>query len=388
MRILILSSRFPYPLEKGDKLRLYHQLKGLAETHEIHLFSLSELEISKEDYNEVDRHCKSITVCKISSFGSKLHTLKGMVSSYPFQVEYFYRRKVKNRLDQAIQKIEPDVIYCQLIRMARYLEGVALPKVIDFMDAFSLNAQRRSDHESGLGKLFFRKEANKVKAYEIKASRAFDTSTIISEKDKKAIDTDKKVHVVSNGLDTDFFSKNQDVQKDVDVLFVGNMGYHPNVLAAQYLVQKVLPLLPPKTKIMIAGSRPTAQVKALASDNVTITGWIDDIRTAYSRGKVFVAPIFSGAGQQNKILEAMSMELPCITTDIVNEGIGGEHRSTIFVANNAQEMADEIMQLLANEDARKDVGESARKFVVDKYSWITENKKLEDIITHTYKDKK
>jgi glycosyltransferase involved in cell wall biosynthesis len=172
-----------------------------------------------------------------------------------------------------------------------------------------------------------------------------------------------------------------EIEKIHDIAFIGNMGYVPNVEGARYLVQELLPKLIkkyPNIKILIAGARPTALVQSFSSKNVTVTGWVEDIRIAYASANIFVAPLFLGSGQQNKILEAMSMEVPCITTNLVNNAIGAKDDSAIILADDANAFVKKIESLLDNPTEIQRIGIAGKEFVKDNYSWEHYVKPLEE----------
>jgi glycosyltransferase involved in cell wall biosynthesis len=163
------------------------------------------------------------------------------------------------------------------------------------------------------------------------------------------------------------------------------MNYPPNIAAAIFLVEEILPKLAiqfPAIKVLIAGANPSADVQRLASENIAISGWINDIREAYCESRVFVAPMFIGAGMQNKILEAMSCELPVITTPLAAEAFSDMSSSKIIEANSAFEFAKAIQYYLLNEFAQISDGEKNRIYVEEKYSWKISNQKLEQCISN------
>ena len=133
--------------------------------------------------------------------------------------------------------------------------------------------------------------------------------------------------------------------------------------------------------VLIAGARPSRAVRNLAGPGVEISGWVDDIRDAYRSGRVMVAPLLIGAGQQNKILEAMAMGVPCVTTDLVNRAIGAEPGREIFVANTAEEFATQILELLDDPALRERVAVEARDFVARNYSWRSIGTRLDTVMS-------
>ena len=164
MKILVLASRFPYPLEKGDKLRLFHQIRELSYTHEIVLCALHEQAVQKTDFQEVKQYCSAIYLFPFSKI---LNILSGILrGGMPFTVSYFFNISIQKKIAQVIEKEQPDHIYCQLIRMAEYAKNLAIPKTLDYMDAFSLGQKRRAESAFLLLKPFMHYEAKLLKNYE------------------------------------------------------------------------------------------------------------------------------------------------------------------------------------------------------------------------------
>jgi glycosyltransferase involved in cell wall biosynthesis len=182
----------------------------------------------------------------------------------------------------------------------------------------------------------------------------------------------EKVQVVRNGVDTEFFSPSSTPTDQRDLLFVGNMGYPPNVNAVTTLVSEILPLVRgerPQTDLLIAGARPTKAVQQLGGVGIEVSGWLDDIRSAYERGRIMVVPLVIGAGLQNKILEAMSMGVPCVTTELVNRAIGAVPDEEILIATSAQEFAQQTLRLLESPELYSRISAGGLKLVQSRYSW-------------------
>ena len=137
----------------------------------------------------------------------------------------------------------------------------------------------------------------------------------------------------------------------------------------EFLINDILPLLPDKTKVIIAGANPSPRVKKLTSAQVFVSGWVDDIRTSYVSGRIFVAPMWSGTGQQNKILEAMALGIPCITTQLVNNAIGAQPGKEILIAESATEFANAIQLLLKDQALYHTISTQSSKFVQQKFDW-------------------
>ncbi len=374
-KLVVLTSRFPYPLEKGDKLRMYYQIKALSKKYEITLIALSEHSVQTADLQHLQSFCEQIHLFRLHSYQIFFNLVRGIFSALPLQVSYFYSPSVRRKIQKLVQNINPDHIYCQLIRMAPYAQGLSATKTIDYMDAFSVGMQRRAQQaQRGIIKHLFRMEAKRLQAYEASVFYAFQNHTVISHQDRTLlqIPEKKRIHIVPNGVDTDFFKPDASIAKTYQLAFVGNMGYHPNIEAAKFLIKSVLPLVQetfPNLKVLIAGARPSPEVKRLENEQVNVSGWLKDIREAYQASQIFVGPIFLGSGQQNKILEAMSMGLPCITSPQVNNAIAAPVNTAILVAASAEAFAQQIIELLKAPERQIEIGNAARAFVKEHFSW-------------------
>jgi sugar transferase (PEP-CTERM/EpsH1 system associated) len=385
LNLLLIASRFPYPLEKGDKLRLYHQIKELSKNHHITLIALNEAHVSTDHLAHLQSFCQQIHIFRLRKWQIAINLLRGFLQGLPLQVSYFYCPSFKKEMQGLIEKYQPEHIYCQLVRMVPYVQHSPYPKTLDYQDAFSVGMQRRAARSSFWLKGLLNLETKRLQKMEQQAFQLFNHCTIISKQDQHLLPFEAKneVTVVPNGVDTVYFQPNVTTITTYDLVFVGNMGYHPNIIAAKYLVHEILPVLQqtiPHLKLLIAGARPTLEVQQLAGEHIYVSGWMEDIRTAYHSAKVFVAPLFLGSGQQNKILEAMACGLPCITTPQVNNAIGARVNETIFLAETAPDFAAAVVQLLTDGALRRRSGSAARRFVEQHFSWQSATAVLENLL--------
>lgn len=385
MKILVLLSRVPYPLEKGDKLRAFHQIKGLSHNHEVHLIALSDQKINEESKDVLSSFCKTVHFFHLRRFSILRQLVLGYFSAKPYQVNYFYNREIFDQIQTLIGEIEPDRIYCQLIRMAEYVKHIHhIPKTIDFMDAFSKGIERRIKNSPMFFRYVFKQEYNRLKNYEHLMVHYFEQHTIISEQDRDFIahEENNRIEIVPNGVDMDYFCTYPS-EVVYDLLFTGNMNYPPNIDCAVYIVEKVLPLVKnkyPNIKVLISGAQPSSRVKSLAGENVTVTGWVSDLRDSFVKSRIFLAPMQIGTGLQNKLLEAMSMKLPCITSPLANYALGAPEGKSILVGFTPEEIAQHVVELLEDPSLRERIAESGHAFVSKHFSWETHNRLLEEII--------
>ncbi len=381
LKILVLTSRFPYPLEKGDKLRAYYQIKELSRYHSVHVVSISDENPDKSSLEAVRIICDGLHLIRITPLERYLSLMGAAVNGLPFQVAWFYSPSAHKIMEGIIDEINPDHIYCQLARMAQYVRKIRLPKSLDYMDSFGIGMKRRAAVARGLTSFIYRVEAGRMIKYEQDIASDFDNLIIISEQDKSQLDFPdaNKIRVVSNGVSETFFGYSRKAEKTCDLLFVGNMGYLPNIEAAEFLVREVLPRCGPNIRVKIAGANPSPRVLTLRSPEVEVTGWLDDIREAYATGRIFIAPIWSGTGQQNKILEAMAIGMPCITTDSVNNAIGAMPGKDIMIASSAEEFAQAAAMLLSNAGRFEEMSRRSVEFAKQNFSWEQNGKVLSDI---------
>ena len=375
MKIFVLLPRIPYPLEKGDKLRAFNQIKQLAKRNEIVLCALNDNpKVSEQDaFRALQPYCQSINFIKISKPQILLGLIRAFLKGLPMQCGYFYNRKAAKRIDALIAKHKPDMLFGQLLRVAEYIRYKNFPKTIDYQDIFSYGMKRRADIASPITRPIYNMEYCRLKRYEAAIFEDFDVKTIISEPDRALFPHEKRdeILVIPNGVDHDYF-KPQEREKLYDLVFTGNMSYPPNVNAVEYLATEIMPIVwktLPETKLYIAGATPDPKVKKATSERIIVSGWLDDIRDAYAQSRVFIAPMRIGTGLQNKLLEAMSMRLPAITSPLANASLGAKPNEEILVGSNAEEMANNIITLLTDTQKAEQIAQAGNDFTNRVYDW-------------------
>jgi len=383
-KLVFITSRFPFPIEKGDKLRAYYQLRDLSSDWEIHLISLSDVEVTEEHKMHVASFCASTHVLRISKWLGFLRVFFGLFGQRPFQTYYFKTWRHKRTVNRLLKEIQPDHIFAQLIRTTEYVKNYhACPKTLDYMDILSLGVQRRIELAPKLFRPIYESEWRRLLKYEHIIFDYFENHAIISTQDRDHLmHPDKhKVHVVPNGVDEHFLSyETKGSSKIYDVCFIGNLSYPPNIEAVKFIVNELLPELVRRDehlKILVSGANPTSEVLSF-SDKITITGWVDDIRESYAKSKVFIAPMFIGTGLQNKLLEALALGLPCVTTPLAHKPLNCDEE-IVSIAENAEVFADAILKHLADYD-NPQKREARKSFVERNFDWKQINKELGDLM--------
>ena len=384
MKIFILLPRIPYPLEKGDKLRAFNQIKQLAKHNEIVLCALNDnAKVSEQDaFRALQPYCQSINFIRFNKLQILLGLVRAFFKGLPMQCGYFYNRKAAKKVNALIAKHKPDMLYGQLLRVAEYIRHKDIPKAIDYQDIFSYGMKRRADIASFITRPIYNMEYHRLARYEAAIFDDFDVRTIISEPDRELFPHEKRdeILIIPNGVDHDFF-KPQEREKKYDLVFTGNMSYPPNVNAVEYLANEILPIVwktRPETTLYIAGATPDPKVKKAASDKIIVSGWLDDIRDAYAQSHVFLAPMRIGTGLQNKLLEAMSMRLPAITSPLANASLGAKPNEEILIGSNAEEMAQNIITLLTDTEKAGQIAQAGFDFTNRVYDWGKATERLEE----------
>jgi glycosyltransferase involved in cell wall biosynthesis len=274
--------------------------------------------------------------------------------------------------------------------VAEYAFPLQRFRILDYQDALSKNMERRASVSGFPMNYLFRRESRRLITYEHQIFDKFHLKCIISETDRELIqhpDADQIV-VIPNGVDLEHFRQEVEMkEKPFDLVFTGNMSYAPNIQGAIWLARVILPLVQreiPQARLLLAGASPAPAVKALAGPCTVVSGWMDDIRDAYRQGKVFIAPMQTGSGLQNKLLEAMAMRLPCITTSLANASVKAIPGEQMLVADTAEELAQHAITLLQDPAFAKRMADLGHNMVHEKFRWEAHIKAFESELINAY----
>ncbi|MDG5787885.1 glycosyltransferase family 4 protein [Evansella sp. AB-P1] len=385
MKILYVTSRVPYPPHKGDQLIAYEQIKILGKRHDLYLVSFVN---NKEDIPlakaELGPYCKDIHFIYENKF-SLSRVFKTLYNFKPLQVNLFTSNKNKEKMRILLNKINPDIVHLQTIRIAELFKSIKIPKVIDMIDAISLNMKRRAENESILFKQVISLESYLVKEYEQKVIRNFDEVLLVSEKDKSSLENNEKITINPNGtyITKDFLARYKDVKKEEAIVFHGNMQYYPNVEAVLFFVKQIWPQINkkyPGFKFYIVGKDPVKKIQKLnGMNNIVVTGFVEEIGEYLSKAMIGVYPLQSGTGMQNKILEALACGLPTVATPLALQGFPTISPNDVAIAHNKEETIKMIERLIDNEVIRNKYSKLGQQFIFNHYSWDKNVTNLEKI---------
>lgn len=355
MKIVIVTTRIPYPPHKGDKLKIYNIVKHLAEHNEVKVLCLSRSSSESKYLDGIRSLGAEIETVHHSLLRSFLGAALGLFSRRPLQVSLYRSRKLGKRLAEIVATDKPDVVYYHFIRSAQYVEFVPAGRtmnVLDFTDAVSLYLTRfAAAVKNPFIKLVVLFERDRIAGYE-KIAESFDTTFICSEFDRNYLlekGINAKFEILPNAVDTAAF-----VGKDIRpekhrIIFTGNMPYFPNEDAVLHFVRDIFPNILreiPDARLYLVGRRPTRKIKRLASENIVVTGFVEDIVSEYQRSAVAIAPIRFGAGTLNKVIEAVVLGVPVVASEIAVRGLPALVQKYVEVAADDSEFASRVVRIL------------------------------------------
>jgi sugar transferase (PEP-CTERM/EpsH1 system associated) len=383
MKILYLAARFPQPPFKGDQMRAFHQLRLLSPRHRITLLSLAEEEVAPSALERVRNYCTDVILVPHTRSRAFLNLTLAPFSHYPLQTLLRRSRTFQRVLNRLLCEHDFDLAHVQLVRMAPYLERAKLPRVIDLIDALSLNMQRRYSSETPLLRLPVYWEWQRLRRYEPQVCRNYDRVTVVSETDRSAIGDFPNIHINPNGVDLSVGDLVPQSRPLPNLLFVGTMDYYPNIQAVCFFVKDILPLIKaqvPGVTFTIVGPNPTRAVSQLSSDPaVTVTGFVPDLMVYFNRSAVVVCPMRAGSGMQFKVIEAMSHRLPVVATSFALGGVAVKADVHLLVADDPVLFAQHVVSLLRNPELAGRLSTAGRLLVEEKYGWERTVTMLEEV---------
>ena len=383
--LLLLVHRIPYPPNKGDKIRSYNLLKHLATKYRVHLATFVDDADDWQHVPTVEALCASSHFVKLDPTRGKLRSAKGLATGKSLSLEYYRDAELRRWVARTMRErgIARVMTFCSV--MAQYAQDFpAARRVIDFCDIDSDKWRQYAEKKKWPMSWVYRHEARSLLDYERKIAQDFDASLFVSEPEAElfrtlAPESSAKIGHFSNGVDTEYFSAaraydNPYAPGEQALVFTGAMDYWPNIDAVKWFAEHVLPRVRaavPGARFYIVGSRPAPEVLALATQSsdaaIVVTGTVPDVRPYLAHCVAAVAPLRIARGIQNKVLEAMAMGRPVVSSKQAFEGIEATPGRELIVADAPDDYADSVIELLRN--ANPAMGQAARVQVERRYSW-------------------
>ncbi len=386
MKILFISSRFPYPALKGDQVILSNRLRHLSKNNEITLLTFYQQDRELQALEQVRQWCADIETVKIGKLESIANLLaRGAFSRLPLQTLYFKSAKFSRKLRQVLDSVDFDLVHTYLLRMAEYSRHIDKPKVLDLIDSMQFNLEKRLAFMKHPQKMLYGEELRRIKRYEREIVDDFDASIVVSDADRIYL-ASAKATTIPLGIDTDRYRRNSPLPDNRTIIFSGNMSYAPNESAVLWFINNCFDLIRqqvPDVKLKIVGIAPGRTVRKFHDGRtIIVTGFVESIVAEMTTSRLAIAPMQSGYGMHIKILEAMSCGLPVVATSLGKGTISAKHRVHLMVADERGSFAEACIELLNSRDTAESVGQNARDLIVREYSWESSVVKLE----HTYQN--
>ena len=395
MKVLFLAHRIPFPPNKGDKIRAFNVLRHLSRQHEVSLVTLVD-EPGEERYvRDLERYARRVLWASVRPKADRLLAMRNLLKGEALSVAYFHSSRLQREVDDLLEGGQFDALVCSSSPMAEYLFRARRKdlvgrarRVMDLIDIDSLKWRQYADKAPPWTAWIYRHEARYLAAYEQRIAREFDSLLVVSDQERELFPggAPSKLMAVPNGVDLEMFTPGEPPASTPQpaLVFTGVMDYWPNIEGITWFVQDVLPRIRQSivgAQLFIVGSRPTADVQKLSQvAGVTVTGFVDDVRTYLQRAAVCVVPLRIARGIQNKVLEAMSMGRPVVTTAQAYEGVKARSGVDIVVADGAAEFADAVVGLLKNRERAEQIGREARACMVRNYSWAANLAPLDAVL--------
>ena len=392
MQILFLTHRIPYPPDKGERIRAFHELRYLAARHQVDLFCFADSRECAENQKVLQGLCRSVYVEVPAKPMRYLQAAVNLFAGQPMSFGFFHSRKFDEKVRQALQGCKYDAIFVYSSSMGHSIPRPApAPVVVDFVDADSQKFKQYAARSGSVSRWLYSHEARAVARAEQSLGQMAALAFAVTEHDASELcggnDGKFKIEVISNGVQVPESLEGHDQSEFHELrpyaLFVGTMSYPPNSDAAAYFAQDILPLVReshPELKFVIVGRDPDRRVRDLAAiPGVFVKGAVPDAFSYFRSADVSVAPFRISQGFHNKIAESLAVGTPVVTTSRAMAGIGLSEREGLFVADTPEGFAGKVSSVLQDRQLRSELREGASS-VRKRLSWDTRLCRLEQLI--------
>lgn len=388
MKILQILPYSPVQPTFGGALRMHHLLRMLCERHEVTVIVFGKPGQEQEYKREFGPGLKAVHFVpyRWTARYRRIAQLTSFWSAHSF----FYSTAKSIRMEQEILKVvregDFDIIQTEFASMGCYnIPGRAV-KILDSHNIEYDNFRRVwLKTRAPLRKLHYYDEYRKFYKEELANYRNQDVLFLTSQRDKELIDAElpeRAKYVVPNGVDGAYFAPSLQTPEPWSIVFTGAMSYFPNNDGMYYFLDNIFPLILkeiPEAKLYVVGIHPPKELLRRNSHNVTVTGFVDDVRPFVYRSSVFVVPLRMGGGTRLKVLEAMAMKKPIVSTSIGCEGINVRHDESILIADDPASFADSVVKLLGDAALRQRLVDRGYELMKNEYEWEVIGNSVEQI---------
>lgn len=388
MRILFLAQRVPFPPNRGDKITTFHEIRHLSRDHDVFVACLADGVEDLEHIRGLMPFVRGVEAVPISRTRARARALASIVTGTPLTVAYFREPALRDRIRALVRSHSFDLILAYSSSMAQYVEEFAdVPRIMQFADLDSVKWRLYAEHHAPPRRWIYAMEADRLLRYERAIGTTFSHSLLCTPQeveDFRRLIPGARVSLVGNGVDLDYFRPSEDGKAPASLAFVGVLDYFPNVDAVLWFCREIFPKVRarvPQATFTICGSRPTDAVKDLGRmPGVVVTGAVPDVRPYLRGASACVVPLRIARGIQNKLLEAMAMGLPVVTTSAAFKGVAAVRDRDLLVADEPAAFAESVVRLLRDPRLACEMGRSAREAAERNYSWERAYSQLDDVV--------
>ena len=389
MNILYVCHRFPFPPKRGGKIRPFNMIRHLsANGHQVTVCSLARSPEEAAEGKGIAPYCARFEVAQVSNPVQALRMIARLPLSTPSSMGFFYSPSLRQRVRQLLSTQQWDLIFVHCSSVAQYVEHVRdVPKILDFGDMDSQKWLEYANHKPFPLSLGYRLEGTKMLAAEKRLARLFDLCTATTRAEWETLEgyrTGVPTDWFPNGVDAEFFSPTDDGYDPDTLSFIGRMDYYPNQECMARFCAQIWPLLKSRRaqlKLLIVGADPSPEMRRLGElPGVTVTGSVPDVRPFVRKSALMVAPLNIARGTQNKILEAMAMGVPVVTSRVAAGGVDAESVTHFLVADTPEEYSGAILRVLDDPAERQRLAIAGRQRMLSNHAWPHSMERLDQII--------
>ncbi len=388
MKILYVCHRFPFPPKRGGKIRPFNMIRHLSGQHEVTVCSLARSQDEAQEGRGIAPHCHRFEMALVSNPVQTLRMVARLPSSVPSSMGYFYSHDLARKIERLVAQQRFDLVFVHCSSVAQYVEGLRdIPKILDFGDMDSQKWLEYVAYKPFPLKAGYWLEGRKMEREEKRLARRFDLCTATTRAEWETLEsyrTGVATGWFPNGVDAGFFQPDGQGYDADTISFIGRMDYYPNQEAMFRFCDQVWPLLRqrrPQMKLLIVGADPIPAVRQLgALPGVTVTGSVPDVRPHILRSAAMVAPLHIARGTQNKILEAMAMGVPVVSSRIAAGGVDAVEGEHLLVADTPQQYAEAIVRLAEDPGERARLARAGRERMLSHHAWPKSMQRLDTLI--------
>ena len=388
MRVLYLCHRFPFPPARGGKIRPFNMIRHLNERHEVVVASLARSREEALQGAGIAEHCTRYHVGSISTAAAVARMALRLPTPTPSSMGYFRSPEAVRYVRSELARNEFDLVFVHCSSVAPYVEDYrGARKILDFGDMDSQKWLAYAEFRPFPLSLGYRLEGIKMRRAEERLAGKFDTCTCTTRAELETLlsyRAARRTDWFPNGVDSEYFQPSAEPYEPDTISFVGRMDYFPNQQCMVDFCRTTLPIVRarrPGVRLRIIGANPSRRILRLGSiPGVTVTGSVPDVRPHVRSTAVNVAPLAIARGTQNKILEAMAMGMPVVTSALAAGGVDAVPGRDLLTAPTSRECAEAILRLLENPKERRQFAEAARERVLSHHTWERSMRELDRIV--------